>query len=98
MIEKMAEANQQMAIANKDMATATSTRLNDFRDHVDKKFERSELRAEGAIDELYERVEQGILVSKHIRDAMSRNDPRRTPPNDDINHLFEPSKRRRFDE
>ncbi|KAH9203189.1 hypothetical protein DL95DRAFT_399598, partial [Leptodontidium sp. 2 PMI_412] len=97
MIEKMAEANQQMAIANKDMATATTTRLNDFRDHVDKKFERSELRADGAIDELYERVEQGIHVSKRIREAMSGNDPRRTPPNDDINHLFEPSKRRRFD-
>jgi hypothetical protein len=56
----MAEANQQIAITNKDIATTTTTRLNNFRDHIDKKFKRLEVRAEGAINELYKRVEQVI--------------------------------------
>lgn len=98
MMEKIADAHQQMAVANKDMATATTTRLSDFRDHVDKKFERSESRLETVSDELWERLGQSILESKRIRDLMSGNDPRRTPPNDDINQLFEPTKRRRFDD
>ena len=72
------------------IATTTSIRLNDFRD----KFKCSELHVEAAIKDLYERVEQGIVVSKRIRDTIL-GDLRRTPLSNDINHLFELSKRRR---
>ena len=69
------------------IATTTSICLNDFRD----KFKRLELCTEAVIEDLYKRIEQGIVVSKRIRDTILRD--LRTPLSDNINYLFKLSKR-----
>jgi hypothetical protein len=79
------------------MDTATSIRLSDFREHVDKKFERSERAMDTAFDEVWEKVGSTNLEIKRVRDVLSGHDPRRSPPNDDASHDVG-AKRRRYED
>jgi hypothetical protein len=79
------------------MDTATATRLSDFREHVDKKFERISGSTDSAFDEIWDKLGLSILEVKRVRDIVTGHDPRRTPPADDGIH-DNGAKRRRFEE
>jgi hypothetical protein len=76
--------------------TATTTRLSDFRDSMDKRFERQERSTELSFDELWERVSAIHSDTKRVREVMTGHDLRTTPPTDDANHDVG-AKRRRFE-
>jgi len=71
------------------MDIALSIRLSDFREHVDKKFER----IEGAFDDIWDRVVSG---TKYLQNMINGHDARRSPPNDD--EIGNTPKRRRREE
>jgi hypothetical protein len=98
--QKQAKIEQNQTIIMKKMEamdTATATRLSDFREHVDKKFERVLGSSDCAFDEIWDKLGSNNLEVKRVRDIVSGQDPRRTPPADDGIH-DNGAKRRRFEE
>jgi hypothetical protein len=96
----LAKIEQNQAIMMKKMeamGTATATRLSDFREHVDKKFERTLGSTEYAFDEIWEKLGSNNLEVKRVRDVLTGHDPRKSPLADDGNH-DSGAKRRRFED
>jgi hypothetical protein len=98
--QNQVEIKQNQAIIMKKMETmdtATTTRLSDFREHTDKKFERVLGAMEYGFDEIWDKQGSTSLEIKRVRDLMSGHDPRRSPPADDGNYDIG-AKRRRFED
>jgi hypothetical protein len=98
--QNQVEIKQNQAIIMKKMETmdtATTTRLFNFKEHTDKKFERVLGAIKYKFDKIWDKQRSTSLEIKRVKDLISGHDPRRSPLADDRNYDIR-AKRRRFED